>query len=197
MPTIDFKDLLPNIKNRAENVKKALPAIAREVGMYVQREAKDNAPRSPTQAQIDLWRTVKQSDGSVKLLKRSPKDVRKLLKRRQKLRKTLVEKHAKQGKAWRQTRPAPGGLERSISNEVIISGDDVTANVFVASNSEAQGYAKKIHDEKGKSWHRRGRGTINKGDRADDKFIARAVHDAKTDAKTRRSIMEKLKRVTA
>ena len=70
-------------------------------------------------------------------------------------------------------RTYPGGLEKSIEQEV--RGD--TAHIFVASNSFASKYAKRIHDEKGKSWHKRGAGTFAKGQRADDKFIERAIKD--------------------
>jgi hypothetical protein len=38
-------------------------------------------------------------------------------------------------------------------------------------------YAKRIHDEKGKAWSKRGPGTVIKGPRADDKFIVRAIND--------------------
>lgn len=70
-------------------------------------------------------------------------------------------------------RMLPGGLERSIQYE----SDDARCSVFVASNSEAGKYAKRIHDEKGVTWRNRGPGTINKGARADEKFIERAVRD--------------------
>lgn len=70
-------------------------------------------------------------------------------------------------------RTTPGGLEKSIEYEV--KGD--TCNVFVASNSYAGKYTKCIHDEKGKSWRKRGPDTIAKGSRADDKFVERAIRD--------------------
>lgn len=71
----------------------------------------------------------------------------------------------------------PGGLERSIRLEV----KDDRAVIYVAENSEARdrhsgfNYARRIHDEKGKKWWKRGAGTIAKGARADEKFIERAV----------------------
>lgn len=68
----------------------------------------------------------------------------------------------------------PGGLEKSIAYKVLSSGD---VSVFVAKNSPAGDYAKRIHDEKGVTWHDRGVGTIAKGAQADEKFIARAVHE--------------------
>lgn len=48
----------------------------------------------------------------------------------------------------------------------------------MAANAEAGKYAKRIHDEKGKTWRKRGPGTVAKGARADDKYIQRAVQKA-------------------
>lgn len=104
------------------------------IGQRVRDEAKRNAPRSPTMAQLSAT------------LKRKKRTAR---------------------------RTTPGGLEKSIEYEV--KGD--TCSVFVASNSYAGKYAKRIHDEKGKSWRNRGPGTIAKGSRADDKFVERAIRD--------------------
>lgn len=70
----------------------------------------------------------------------------------------------------------PGGLEQSISHEVR-GGNAPECSVFVASNAPAGKYARRIHDEKGVTWHRRGPGTVAKGQRADDKFIERAIRD--------------------
>ena len=67
----------------------------------------------------------------------------------------------------------PGGLEKSIETET----KDAVCTVFVARNSYAGKYAKRIHDEKGKTWRNRGPGTIAKGARADEKFIERAIKD--------------------
>ena len=66
-----------------------------------------------------------------------------------------------------------GGLERSIEYEASESG----CAVFVASNSQAGRYARRIHDEKGITWRNRGPGTVAKGQRADEKFIERAIRD--------------------
>lgn len=70
-------------------------------------------------------------------------------------------------------RTLPGGLERSIEYEASESG----CSVFVASNSQAGRYARRIHDEKGITWRNRGPGTVAKGQRADEKFIERAIRD--------------------
>ena len=70
-------------------------------------------------------------------------------------------------------RTHPGGLEKSIMFEV--KGD--TCAVFVPENSFAGAYAKRIHDEKGVTWHNRGPGTVHKGPQADEKFIERAIAD--------------------
>ena len=104
------------------------------IGQRVRDEAKRNAPRSPTMAQLSAT------------LKRKKRTAR---------------------------RTTTGGLEKSIEYEV----KGGTCSVFVASNSYAGKYAKRIHDEKGKSWRKRGPGTIAKGSRADDKFIERAIRD--------------------
>lgn len=70
-------------------------------------------------------------------------------------------------------RTHPGGLEKSIEFEV--KGDSCA--VFVSANSFAGKYAKRIHDEKGVTWHNRGPGTVHKGPQADEKFIERAIAD--------------------
>ena len=67
----------------------------------------------------------------------------------------------------------PGGLEKSIEYEA----DETHCSVFVAANSQAGRYAKRIHDEKGITWRNRGAGTVAKGPRADEKFIERAIRD--------------------
>lgn len=113
--------------------------------LIVQSDAKDNAPRSPTQAQRNKVRKTKRNTANRK-------------------------------KARATSRAKPGGLERSIEFEVRTDH----ARVFVAANSEAGSYAKKIHDEKGVSWHKRGIGTIGKGPKADSKFIERALTDNET-----------------
>ena len=103
-------------------------------GLIAVREAKANAPRSPTMKQISAT------------LKRKRRTSRKVL---------------------------PGGLEKSIEYDA----DERRCSVFVAANSMAGRYAKRIHDEKGKSWRNRGAGTVAKGSRADEKFIERAIKD--------------------
>jgi hypothetical protein len=69
---------------------------------------------------------------------------------------------------------APGGLERSISYRA----DAQVCSIYCASNSEAGLYARRIHDEKGKTWFKRGIGTRAKGPKADDKFLLRAIADS-------------------
>ena len=82
---------------------------------------------------------------------------------------------SKQKKPRTTSRAKPSGLERSIMQAVDASKCE--GSIFVASNSEAGKYAKMIHDKKGIDWHNRGKGTIAKGARADEKFIERAVND--------------------
>ena len=69
------------------------------------------------------------------------------------------------------TRPAPGGLCRSISAK---SNDD-GFTIYIAPGSEGEAYANYIHNLKGKKWFKRGIGTIAKGRQADEKFITRAI----------------------
>lgn len=57
------------------------------------------------------------------------------------------------------------------------ASDASKAEVFVPSNSEAGKYARRIHEEKGLTWWRRGPGTEAKGAQADHKFILRAIED--------------------
>lgn len=114
----------------AESIARAM----NRCGLIAVREAKANAPRSPTNKIFSAT------------LKRKKRTARKLF---------------------------PGGLEKSIEYEVTKEG----CSVFVASNSPAGKYAKRIHDEKGKTWRKRGPGTIAKGARADEKFIERALKD--------------------
>ena len=120
------------------NLSKVAPVASRRAmsrcGLIAVREAKANAPRSPT---------MKQHSATLKRKKRTAR------------------------------RMLPGGLEKSIEYEASETG----CSVFVARNSQAGRYAKRIHDEKGVSWRNRGAGTIAKGSRADDKFIERAIRD--------------------
>ena len=69
--------------------------------------------------------------------------------------------------------PTPGGLEKSITLFV----DPHSVSVGIPSGKNVDGYAVRIHDEKFITWRKRGPGTVAKGDRADEKFIARAVED--------------------
>lgn len=98
------------------------------------------------------------------------------------------------GKTWRKARayatPNPGGLMRSISWEA----SEDRAAIFIAGNSEAAKYAKKIHDEKGRSWKRRGPGTVAKGPQADEKFIERAVANHRSNGDIVRIIDAETKR---
>lgn len=82
-------------------------------------------------------------------------------------------KRRRRGKAGAFTRAMPGGLEKSIESRV----EGLNAYVYVAANAPGGKYAAKIHDEKGKTWKKRGPGTVAKGAKADEKFISRAIND--------------------
>ena len=78
------------------------------------------------------------------------------------------------------SKKAPGGLEKSIFREILPRDSGVS--VFVPKNAlcvspKGFNYARRIHDEKGKTWRNRGPGTVAKGARADEKFIERAIKD--------------------
>lgn len=82
---------------------------------------------------------------------------------------------SKQKKPRTTSRAKPSGLERSIMQAV--DAGKCEGSIFVAANSEAGKYAKMIHDKKGVDWQNRGKGTVAKGARADEKFIERAVNE--------------------
>lgn len=129
---------LDGVENLLRGLAKVAPTASRRsmarCGLIAVREAKANAPRSPT---------MKQHSAT---LKRKRRTARRML---------------------------PGGLEKSIEYEA----DETHCSVFVAANSQAGRYAKRIHDEKGVTWRNRGAGTVAKGPRADEKFIERAIRD--------------------
>lgn len=129
----------------------AITTAAQRVANMVIRVARENAPVSPTQAEIDAERASR--------------------------RKRKTRKASKSKRRSRKNRPTPGGLERSIAVAVDGTGDATQVAVFVRDPSEAVKYADYIHNQKGVKWHKRGIGTRNKGDQADEKFIERAVYD--------------------
>ena len=107
--------------------------------------------------------------------------------------KLIKEMRKKHKRVMNFTRPAPGGLRKSISNDVTTQGDNVLANIFVASNSDAMKYARRIHDERYKTWKNLGVKSRTMGERVREKFISRAVHDTQTNAKVIGIIKAKLK----
>lgn len=77
------------------------------------------------------------------------------------------------------SRKMPGALEKSIECE----SDAMRASVFVARNALCVSpggfnYAKRIHDERGKTWRNLGPGSVAKGGPVGDKFIERAIRDS-------------------
>ena len=79
----------------------------------------------------------------------------------------------KSGKTKRKV-STTGSLRDSIRTD--LGADYVSINV--PSNSRGGKYAEKIHDEKGKSWKKRGIRTREKGSKADEKYIYRAAEDS-------------------
>lgn len=95
-------------------------------------------------------------------------------------RSPTMANHAKTLKRKKTTvsRKFPGNLEKSIECEY----DEKHASVFVAMNAlcvskNGFNYAKKIHDERGKTWQRLGAGSIAKGGKVGEKFIERGIRD--------------------
>lgn len=130
-------------------------------GLLTARLARDYAPRSPSEAEK-------------RAAKRDPKPAkRSRLSRAVKAVKKWVDKHLRRKKraSSGKAHAVPGGLEKSIDTASTREG----CSIFVASNSPAGKYAKRIHDEKGRKWWKRGPGTVRKGAQADEKFIERAV----------------------
>lgn len=144
-------------KAHVDCIKLALKDTAR----VMHREAIRNAPRSPTaaQARAERKRVWMGKHGNLKGFAKAQAAG---MKRR---------------KPNSHSRAMPGGLERSIRWEMKGSGLTSDAEIFVARNAEAGAYAKYIHDERWKKWFKRGIGTCRKGDRANEKFIERAVKD--------------------
>lgn len=89
--------------------------------------------------------------------------------------KRNTRKTNKSGKTNRRSsRVTSGSLRDSITFQ---TGRNFVS-IFVPSNSRGGEYAEKIHDEKGQTWHKRGSRTVQKGNKADHKFIERAADDS-------------------
>ena len=157
------EDVKRYLKDANEAVLKAAHRGTVRAGLKTAELARNYAPRSPSEAEK---RMAKRDPRPAKKsrLARAVKAVKKFLK------KILTrKKRASSGKAH----AVPGGLEKSIEAASIREG----CSIFVASNSPAGKYAKRIHDEKGEKWWKRGPGTVRKGAQADEKFIERALRD--------------------
>ena len=167
--SITLQQFAVALRKGMPGVQKALERAMQDAGRQAHKDAIANAPRSPTAAQARAQRKAawvgKHGAGKASI--------------------RAFNKAQRAGKARRKagshSRHAPGGLERSIEWEVRGKGFAMEAEIFVTANAEAGEYAKRIHDEKGKTWRKRGPGTVAKGARADDKFILRAVQQAAKD----------------
>lgn len=140
------REVIAQLKLTAQRIEAHQARMLFRAGSLVQREAKKNAPKSPTMQELANRSTGTQAQ-------------RDAGKRRRNDRAT--------------SRPSPGGLEQSIE----MRSNSMNAEVSVAANSSAGRYAWRIHEEKGKTWFKRGKGTQAKGARADEKFIERALAD--------------------
>lgn len=155
IPLSEFRGFVREIGNKAT---RAMLLTIQDATREAHREAIANAPRSPTQAQLGKAMKAKYvaKHGSSR----------------------GFSKHKSAAMARRKpnshSRPAPGGLEKSIKYK-IIGTKEPDGMIYVARNAPAGKYAARIHDEKGKTWRKRGLGTVAKGARADDKYILRAI----------------------
>lgn len=164
MAMLDLRGFAATLAHGSAKMERALRLTLQDAAREAHRDAIRNAPRSPTAAQARAarkasWKT--KHNGSTK----------------------GFAKAQKAGKARRKanshSRHAPGGLERSIQWRMRGRGLAQDAEVYVAANAEAGKYAARIHDEKGRSWFKRGPGTVAKGAKADDKYILRAVEEVR------------------
>lgn len=153
----------PDLAALERGIADAMNKALRECGMVAQREAVKNAPRSAKASEIRRMQRERQSKMNYGL--GPTKRQKAAWKARRNPRATA--------------RPKPGGLERSIKMECRQERDweRSAASIFVPTGSEAGKYARRMHDEKGKTWRKRGPGTVAKGARADEKFIERAIGD--------------------
>ena len=157
-----MKNVESKIKGLHPNVHASVEGEIRTCAIIAKDEAVKNAPIAPTQEQINnamrLWKPVK---GDADRLVRKDRHGER--------------RYRDRGRKPDAVRAVPGGLRNSIT----AWAEGLEACVLVPSNSPAGKYARRIHDEKGKSWHKRGIGTVAMGERADDKFIERAIDDNK------------------
>ncbi len=157
------EDVKRYLRNANEAVLKAAHRGTVRAGLKTAELARNYAPRSP-------------SETEKRMAKRDPKPAKRgRLSRIVKAVKKWIDKHLRRKKraSSGKAHAVPGGLEKSIESASTREG----CSIFVASNSYAGKYAKRIHDEKGKKWWKRGPGTVRKGAQADEKFIERALRD--------------------
>ena len=166
---LSLQQFLVALRQGMPAVQKAVERAMQDAGQQAHKDAIANAPKSPTAKQAEAQRkrewVAKHGKGKASIRR---------FNRNQELGRA-------RRKAGSHSRHAPGGLMRSIQWRLLGKGLNLDAEVYVAANAEAGKYAKRIHDEKGKTWRRRGPGTVAKGARADDKYILRAVQKAAKD----------------
>lgn len=182
---VNIEDVRQMLKDASPAMMKAAGRGAMRAGLVIHNQARRNAPRSPSEAQKRAERIENKG-------KPRPKPIRRRSALSRFVRKTKgVLGRILHRRPRARARAVPGGLEKSIELERTEAG----VTIFVAANSPAGKYAKRIHDEKGKTWWNRGRGTRDKGAQADDKFIERAV-DANRD-KIAQYIDDEIRKVIA
>jgi hypothetical protein len=157
--TIDTADVGKMFLKLPGKNREAAQVALNRCALLAQREAIKNAPRSPTQSQLNKAMTMWAPKGSNTLVRTNKEGV-------------LVQR-PRGRKAGSSSRPMPGGLEKSITSYV----NGLEAIVFISANSHAGKYARKMHDERGKTWSNLGIGSKAKGARVSDKFIEHAIFD--------------------
>ena len=175
-------------------------AAMQEMALVGQREAVRNAPRSPTTTQSRNASKKRRSGAKTAAKTKTGAKVAKGKKPSKAGAKGKpTGKGAGKKSSGLRTRPsrraksraAPGGLERSIKSEFRKSAnwEDSEIDLYVEAGSEAMKYARRIEEERFKTWKKRGIGTVRKGARAKEFFIKRAAEALPVDQAVGDAIM--------
>lgn len=175
---MNFDEAMRELEGMPGKVNRVLRNTITRATKKVADESRLNAPKSPTQDELDSDRLKRyKAKYSAKYGKKAGARMAKARLARVQARREVDENGLSQSRNPNaSSRPMPGELVRSIDHDVLESPGEIVGSVFVSSNSKAGQYAAIIHDAKGKAWNERGIGTKKKGPRADDKFIERALN---------------------
>lgn len=167
MAILDARQFAAALLNGSKKANIALRRTLQDAARQAWKMAKEYAPKSPTVKQARAARKAawEAKHGKSRATTRAFN--------------AAQERGKNRRKANSHSRHAPGGLEDSIKWRMRGRGLAQDAEVYVAANAPAGKYAARIHDEKGRSWVKRGPGTVAKGAKADDKYILRAVEEVR------------------